>query len=477
MRPVRTRFMLAALAGALLLLCCSPAPAQAGSSALRSLRGGTLACRTELSLGFLYGAGSRPGALGAAVATLRSGPTSATSNPAGLAFLESNALVIDAVPGLGVPLAEFLDAEGRAATAIDDAISDVAADDIALAYPSLDVWAGQQGGVLSGLAAVRIGRVAAAAAFEEPLALDLSFVDTGIEAFAEAVKSEGSGDVDIIARCFLDAAGRISASISRTTLATAAEVAPTIGVGVSVSHYRAEASLAGTVRGDGIVDYGGQEYAFNDPSDPWHNELGADARGAFSGSGIGWTAGASWRPSGWLALDAVCCSAPELRLSGSLTVVENMIPAVSGDGVDVEMIAASQPTFTEETTTVHDGPLGLTLPSYAGAALTTRLGPVLATVEYRAYTSGLAYSHEGRSEGIDLRDGVGLGLDVGGLWAGGGVVRGELRSSDGGQETDDIAIPFVNVGFGVRLGQNINLDTLILAVPVQVLRLSLAYEF
>ena len=57
------------------------------------------------------------------------------------------------------------------------------------------------------------------------------------------------------------------------------------------------------------------------------------------------------------------------------------------------------------------------------------------------------------------------------------MVRGELRSSDDGQETDDIAIPFANVGFGVRLGQNINLDTLILAVPVQVLRLSLSYGF
>ncbi len=195
-------------------------------------------------------------------------------------------------------MTDIVDAEGRAASAIDDAIEDVAADDIDLSYPSLDAWAGQQGGVLSGLAAFRLGFVTVAAAFEEPLALDLSFVDTGIEALAEAVKTDDGDEVDIVARCFLDAAGRVSASVNRTTLAAASRPIPSLGLGVSLSRYTADARIVGTVRGDGVMDYGGQEYAFNDPDDPWHNELGASADGAFEGSAFGWEAGVSWRPCG-----------------------------------------------------------------------------------------------------------------------------------------------------------------------------------
>ena len=103
---------------------------------------------------------------------------------------------------------------------------------------------------------------------------------------------------------------------------------------------------------------------------------------------------------------------------------------------------------------------------------------LLATLEYRRYASSIGFTYEDDSEGIDLEDGVGLELDVGGLWAGGGVVRGTMRSDpDGSASGDAVAIPFANVGFGVGLGPGVKLDTLILAVPVQVLRLSVSYEF
>jgi hypothetical protein len=475
---VRIGIVLLALPGALAILCCSPSAACAGSSALEYLEGGTLSCRTEAALGFLYGAGARPDGLGTPVSTLRAGAASATGNAAGLAFLESNALVLDVIPGLGAPVSDILNAEGRAASAVDDAIEDIATEDIDLSYPSVDAWAGQQSGVLSGLAAFRFGPVTAAAAFEEPLALDLSVVDTGIEALGEAIKNDGGGEVNIVARCFLDAAGEISVAVSRSTLAAASRPAPSLGVGVSISRYTANARVVGTVRGDGIVDYGGQVYAFNDPSDPWHNELGASADGAFEGSGLGWTAGVSWRPRRWIALDAVYCRAPELRLDGEITTIENTIPAVDEDGVSVDQISADQPTLTQETVTVHDDPLLIELPSYAGAALSARAGVLLATVEYRMYVDSIGFTYGDYSEGVDLKYGVGVELDVGGLWAGGGVVRGTLRTDpDDPGAGDAVAIPFANVGFGVGLGPGIELDTLILAVPVQVLRLSVSYEF
>ena len=58
-------------------------------------------------------------------------------------------------------------------------------------------------------------------------------------------------------------------------------------------------------------------------------------------------------------------------------------------------------------------------------------------------------------------------------------MRGSLMGEtiDGGSAGDDILIPLANVGLGIDIGQNMRLDTMVIAVPLQVLRLSLGYEF
>ena len=80
---------------------------------------------------------------------------------------------------------------------------------------------------------------------------------------------------------------------------------------------------------------------------------------------------------------------------------------------------------------------------------------------------------------MDVTDGLGLELDFGGFRVGGGVIRGALMGEaiEGGSAGDDILIPMANVGLGIDIGQNMRLDTMLLAVPLQVLRLSLGYEF
>ena len=48
---------------------------------------------------------------------------------------------------------------------------------------------------------------------------------------------------------------------------------------------------------------------------------------------------------------------------------------------------------------------------------------------------------------------------------------------EGGSAGEDILIPLANLGLGIDIGRNLRLDTMVLAVPLQVLRLSLEYEF
>lgn len=467
-----------ALTCAILAGFCTGASADADTEALTIFEGGSLTSSVELSLGFLYGAGSRPDGLGTPVSTRCSGVAAVSGNPAGLAFLGQSALLLDVLPPLGASASDIIDVEARVNSELDEALESVAHPDLVPVYPTIDARAGQRAGVISGAFATRIGPAVVGGAIEEPLSLGLSFTDTGIQAFGETVKGEEGGDVDVDVRATLEAAADLSTRVDRTTVAVGFEALPGVGFGASLSAYRAEASVTGRALGDGIINYGGTEYAFNDPSDPWTNGLDHSVDGSFAGTALGWTAGASWRANSWLTLDVCYTRVPPISLEGTLTTVSHTLPAMSEDGFDAGEISASQPTLTEREESVSDSPIELRLPSYAAAAATFETGRILTTVEIRHYDAELGFAYEDYEEGIRLGTGAGLQLTLGGLRLGGGVIMAELvgESVEEGEETS-LLIPMANLGLGFGVGGGFRVDTLLLAMPMQVMRVSVGYEF
>ena len=467
------------LSTAILALTSAAAPAQEADGTIEFLEGGSLSSDCYMSLGFLYGAGSRPDGLGSQVSTVRAGVACVSGNPAGLASLRGEALLVDILPPLGASASEILDIEGAAADAIDDAIDDYTTHGFEPGYPTFSTDVGQPGGVISGVFGGRMGRIVAGVAIEEPMAIGLELVDTGLEVFGETSKEEGDDLVDIQLRCMGDAAADLTFGVTRTTLAAASDITSDVSMGLSLSRYHGSAELSAVLRADGIVDYGGQEYAFNDPSAPWYNELGATAKGSYAGDAFGWSIGASWRPTDHITVDAAYMNMPRLTMTGSLTTVENTMPGLTDGDYDLDQILDSQPTLTERTETVEDDPFILCLPSYAGLAVSMRAPFVLGTLEYRRYSGSFGFEYQDISEGVDVTDGVGLELDFGGLVLGGGVIRGTLlgESIDEGSAGDDILIPLANVGLGIDIGQNMRLDTMLIAVPLQVMRMTLGYDF
>jgi hypothetical protein len=171
-------------------------------------------------------------------------------------------------------------------------------------------------------------------------------------------------------------------------------------------------------------------------------------------------------------------AAPTLTLSGELTSVEHTIPAADG-GLDLSEVTASQPTLTEETLSVDDDPLVLRLPSYVGGALSFKMWAARATVEYRRYWGAIGFRYQDYREGIALADGIGAEIDFGGIRLGGGVLRGRIQSesADGPAPEDPVMIPLANLGMRIGLGKRMALDTVFLALPLEVLRMSLSYEY
>ena len=460
-------------------ILCALCTGASADGTLEILEGGSLTSSFHMSLGFLYGAGSRPDGLGTPVSTVRAGLGCVSGNPAGLAHIPTNAVVLDILPPFGAMASDFLDFESIAADALDDAVSDFTGPDFEPTYPTFDAAVGQQGGVISGAVGVRLGPAVVAAAIEEPMSVALSMVNTGMEVFGRTSKDEGDDLIDIQVRWMADAATDLAFRVSRTTLAAASDVYPNVALGLSVSRYHARAAASGNIRADGIISYGGQEYAFNDPSDPWHNELGMTTHGLYEGAAFGWSVGASWHPIKLVTVDASYASMPALKLEGSITTISNVMPGLIDGEFDADQILDSQPTLTERTETVEDDPVTLLLPSHAGLAVSLHAPFVLATLEYRMFTGTFGFEYQDVSEGVDVTDGFGLELDFGGVRLGGGVIRGKLMGDtlDGGSAGEDILIPLANLGLGIDIGRNLRLDTMVLAVPLQVLRVSLEYGF
>ncbi len=468
------------IVAAVAVLAAAPhlAHAQTRDGTLEYFDGGSIRSDVRLSLGFLYGAGAAPDGLGAPISTVHSGVASISGNPSGLAYLAAGGVLVDVLPPVGASVSDIADLEERAARSIDDAIEDVTAHGMIPDYPEVAAQAGQQAGLVSGALAFRVGPAVMGASLDEPMVLELELVGNGIETFAGGVKSDGSDDVDIDMRGFADVACDLSFAVDRVTGAVATDLGNGIGLGVSLSRYHASATVDGMLRGDGVVDYGGQEYVFNDPDDAWDNELGGSLRGSYEGDGLGWSIGASYRALGWVTLDALYSNVPRLSLSGSLVTIESMPPAVSDNGVDLDEVTASQPTYTETEVTVEDDDVMLNLPSYAGFAATFEVVGVDATLEYRRYSGALGFEHDGHVEGVDMANALGLELRYRGLSLGGGFITGTLvgESAEDADRTD-VLIPLANVGMGFELGESASVDLLVLALPLQVARVSFSYEF
>jgi len=462
-----------------LILTCAIAWGQSESGTIELMDRGSLTSSSRMSLGFLYGVGSRPDGLGTPVSTVRSGLASVSGNPAGLAYLRANAVIVDVLPSFGTTASGLVDLEGVTSDALDGATEDFTTRGADPAYSMFEAELGQQGGLVSGAVGLRFGQVVVAAALEAPMSVALEMTDTGMEAYGQAVKSEGGEFIDVNVQFMADVAADFAFRMSRTTIAAASDVRPDVALGLSLSRYSARAELSGSVDGDGAVSYGDQEYVFNNPDDPWDNTLGVTSRGAYEGSAFGWSLGASWRPLGFITVDASYTSVPPLKLDGSLKTVSNLMPGITDGEFHLEEILGSQPTLTEREETIENDAVTLLLPSHAGVAVSMHAPFVLATLEYRRFSGSFGFEHGDTAEGVDVTDGLGLELDFGIVRLGGGAIRGKMMgdSLDGGSAGDDVLIPMANVGLGINIGQNVRLDTMVLAVPLQVLRVSLGYEF
>ncbi len=501
-------------------------------SEVREFRGGSLDFYFSASSSILYGPGSRSAAMGGTYYTPGNGSNALFWNPAALGFLETSETRFDLSPALIINPGDFVDVQQEINDAVDGVIKDMTPDnkkntiieemkrDGRLSYPEFSAEGGLPGGFNSGSAALVFQDMALGVGIYQPLTLELSAVATGFRMIMENTEVSG-GDTTITK--FLvntDASINLDVRLNIATFALAKNITENWTVGVSADRYDTRVLVSAKFDNQGMMSSTARgEETFGDPNAGWlgpgkHNDLDAFVTGDIQNTSWGMKVGTALRISKFLGFDAFLNIPPsqldmknELRISYSSLDALNLEAEEGEDILDTSRLILSQLTRTKNTTYTSEY-LRLSLPRSFTLGTHLRAGFFTLALNYSQYSGSLsldykcteqraitpppsassrddslATSYRAYSEGFTPKNSFRLGMDFGLFRLGGGVIIGDEVSSgfkEDGQPREPktgIILPFFSTGLTVPLKENLKIGTVLVALPLTALRISVNYNF
>ncbi|HID95321.1 MAG TPA: hypothetical protein EYP53_04595 [Candidatus Latescibacteria bacterium] len=501
-------------------------------SEITEFRGGILSVRMSGSSSFLYGPGAYSAGMGGTFSGVVNRSAGVFSNPAGLGFLEKSNLTFDTNPGFMIDPARFYDIQGKIDEAVDDVVKDMSPEEKKgtviedmkkrgkLNYIDFSMKGGLSGGLHTGSIGLVLPGLVFGAGVYQPLNLNLSAVWTG---FKTAIENTEVSDGDTTITTFLattDANINMRTRVNLTTLALSREVVPDWTVGLSLDRYDMRLLVDAKFNNEGMISSTARgEEAFGDPTLGWlgpgkQNTLDALIRGDFEDTGWGVKIGTSYRLGRHLSFDGFLNFPPSLDLRGRLMVSHNTLDALNleaeegEDILDTSKLILSQLTRTKNATTTSDY-LHINLPRSYNLGAAFHAGSFAFVLNYSQYSGELSFDyrcetkeaitpppsaasrddsvvvlHRAYSEGLRLKNGIRMGLDLRYLRFGGGVIFADEVSSgfkdkEGNprEPVTDLPLPFFSMAMTIPIGDNLRIGTVLVALPLMALRTSVDYSF
>ncbi|MDZ7261363.1 MAG: hypothetical protein ONB05_04580 [candidate division KSB1 bacterium] len=477
----------------LLLLLSTNSLGQNGSE-LTDFQGGQYTFKLSLSNNLFLGVGSRVGGLGGDYGGLL--PTSETLlwNPANLAFIKKSQWTFDVNPPLMFNPTSLVDIDGEVRSAVDDNIADMKGENFSMKdedYPELALSLGEKGNFGTGSFAWRNGEFTIAGALFQPFHLTLDLVGTGFEARMETVDEEDPAlSVTFFSSLDLSLSTRIK--IQGWSLGAGRMITPRWAAGLSLERLSGLAEVNAQFQVEGIMVTAGNERAFNDPNDPWENNLHSSVKGGYQGSSTTYKLGTTYKLNENWGLGTVLSLAQPLTMKGELKIIQRTLPGLNlqaegdEDILDATKIDLDEPTKTIQQHNPTSELLILNLPSSLGIGISGQIGFLGVSLNYNRYFGECSYQYDVMrngeeikySQGIKLSNEFRLGLELTKYFRlGCGMTMGTLV--DKNQEPSKpqgIIVPTFSLGTGFKLNRNLTTDLLLLAIPAGVGKISISYE-
>jgi hypothetical protein len=446
--------------------------------------GGRVQQRWQINWNGLSGLNTSPGS---GICTGSALPAAATLNPASLVALNGFAMQLDYIPHLQIELADPLDLNHHVATATDEAMAEFKTSDTRIDYSQLSARLQQSDQLAAGVLAGAWGRQRIALYFYHPFDIRLNGLLAGVRTQINASMAVSDKTEDIFFNSYLDGVHALTATSVVSGLSVAHEWSPVWRSGLAIEQCQARVQINGRLDVEGSMLFGGKENAFNDPDDPWHNDLhqliDADYKGRSLAIKLGQTAQISKHWQAAILLDWRA----DMQAQGRLYLLNNTVPALnlSADSdaeeeiLDPEKLKLSQLTLTQAADYKSYPRLLIRWPG------SVRLGVLY---QWRRWETQINYSYGlspfalryGNDEiGVKPAHSIRLGVVHPWLQLGLGatiiekIAKGSSRLGDSGGR---YIVPQFSLGTGVHFATGVRLLLTLVTVPLPLLRTSLLIQ-
>lgn len=473
-----------ALAGLAVAAWAPPARAQDVDTRLVRFDGGVLRGDIRVNAGIITGIGAGNAATAGIATSALPDAAAAYWNPAALARVAGNQVLLDFVPNLSIEAAERFGLDDEIVDGQETALRSIRALGDTLLGSEFNSELFQQGGIRGGAAAVAAGDfLTLGAALAQPIDLALEVVGGGISLGLDLLADVGGQTETIQFASITDFSVVANLRATQLSFAAAAQLEPwaqeDVAVGFSVDRYDASAVLSGRIVPQAVIARGGNEEFYNDETKSWHNDLTQSADGRFAGHGWGFKAAVSYRMRGMGArpiLDLVYVNAPSFTLLGDMTIRENRPPFLDDPPTLPDL---SELTQTDSLSNPTATEVKVQLPSKLEISLAVPWREATILVDWASYHGVFAAGFLDYAVGIEPETSLRAAFQYHHFFMGGGVIHGKTVEDNLSDTAlrDDVTLPLAGIGGTFRVSDSVQLSTLVYGVPMPFLRLTAAVEF
>lgn len=463
-----------------------------GDSELRYFRGGKYESTVSFSNALFYGIGSRVGGMGGDYGGLVRGSESLLWNPANLASIRRSELTLDFKPRVLLDAASFVDIDAEVRSAVDDGIEDSKGPNFTMSdgdYPDVGVRFGEKGSFGTGSFAFRGSGFTVAGALHQPFSLSFDLLGSGFEVQMVTIDEEDpTKEVTFFSSVDMNVHARLR--IQGASVGVGKMLTPKWSVGLAVDRLSGVAETRARFQVEGIMVVAGNERAFNDPNDPWQNNLHSSIFGKYKGNSTALRLGTTYQLGRNWGVGATLVYYQPLKLSGNLDERKYSLEGLNLDAeADEDLLDITEIDLDEPTRTVMEEPataelLEIKFPNSLGVGISGKAGFLGLALNYTHYLGEWSYRFdvlddgklEVNTKGLSMEYAIRLGFDFNILQLGAGFATGTIIDEGGDSHGKAAFVPMLSLGTGFRVNKSISADVLILGIPSGVGKVTLHYN-
>lgn len=404
-------------------------------------------------------------------------------------FPRKNTFLIEASIPFQFNIGSVFDIDNRIDTFIDSEIRTRAVPDAIIRSPRGKTEFHQHMWIRSLGFQTAVGKFILSGGYHRSLDFFLNFISTGFSSNLRDDLTGEDGSQEVIINNSLESILRLNLRIESIYLMFGKSLLKNAFLFSKIRYHQLKIEGNGTADIAGTILLGGQEHAFNDEADPWHNDLNQSFSGKYRGSGWGVNLSAFYKISETLIVGTSLDYHFPCIVKGHLDLNRNKIPAldvsaISGkageDFLDVSKLKLTQLTLTESIQDVTYPEMKCRMPSLFELNVIYQFHKLITELRLKGAMNGCSLQYGRDRMGFGFSHGFSVGCQYRGLRVEGGLIRAFLFDEKVGGKVNSkthFILPQATVSMAVRIREDYLLRLTLSPLPFPEVRCGVVVLF